>query len=349
MIEMNDKGGESPLSAGLAEPRCYLVRTIDELVNQGVVGLGWVDFRFSEIGNAEEVIRQINDDYGIGRYANQIRRFFAIAEGDLVVAPLPYCVAVGRVKGDLFFDERYYQVDRANQRRVEFPRDENGRVLTIPRDAFSEAFQRRLRVMGIAVNDLGEFSDEIVRNLTTLESGGDRAWVVRLNVEKQKQMEKFQIRLLENIQSGRTNLQAGGVGLENLVCELLRLDGYEARVLSKRHFGSFADADVEASRSERFSLVRLLVQVKHHQGFSNEHGLNQLREIRQAHPGDYDDHLPVFVTSASVSDEIKNRAEEGGIKVIDGWGLAGWIGEHVERLEKRTKESLGIYEVPAVI
>jgi len=50
--------------------------------------------------------------------------------------------------------------------------------------------------------------------------------------------------------------------------------------------------------------VKLLVQVKHHQGLTNEQGICQLKEIRKAHPGEYDDHEIVFVTSASVSETV---------------------------------------------
>ena len=340
---------EEPALPADPEPRCYLVRTIPELVEQNLVGVGWVDFPFCELKDAEEAIAEIDDAYGIGRYGNQIRRFFAITEGDWIIAPLPYSIAIGRATGGMYFNQRYYDADRANMRRVIFSRDAEGRLITVPRDSFSEAFQRRLRVMGMVVNDLGEFVDEIRTALENIDRGEDYSWLHQLSAEKERQHALFRKNLLENIQSGRTNLRTGGSGLEKLVCELLRVDGYDARVLSKRHFGSFADADIQASRSDRWSNVRLLVQVKHHQGYSNAHGLNQLREIKQAHQGEYDDHQPVFLTSASVSDELRHQALKDGITVLDGSELADWIGQSIERLDRGIKEILGIYEVPAVL
>jgi restriction system protein len=327
----------------------YLVRTIPELVEQGIVGVGWVDFHFNEIGNAEETIRQIEEQYSIGRRGNQIRRFFEIAEGDVVVAPIPNSVAIGRATGGLFFDKTYYEQDRANQRRVTFPKDQEGRVISIPRSSFSEAFQRRLRVQGMTVNDLGEFADEIQAALSSLEQGSAYTWVNQLAAKIDEQQDTFKKKLLANIQSGKTNLLTGGAGLEHLVSELLTIEGYKTRVLPKQQFKSFADADVLASRIDRCASVNLLIQVKHHQGYSDVHGIRQLQEIRSAHPGEYDDHQHVFVTSASVSEELLKEAEKGCIQVIDGLELADWIGEHIDKLSHKTKQSLGIYEVPAVI
>ena len=331
------------------EPNYYLVRTTPDLVTRGIVGVGWSELNFAEIGDAEEAIRQIDKVYGIGRRANQIRRFFHIAEGDVIVSPVPYAVAVGRATGGLFFDQAYYDNDRVNQRRVTFPRDENGHVITVPRNAFSEAFQRRLRVQGMTINDMGEFRQEIEAATSSLERGTDHSWTNHLLNEVEKQREEFRKKLLANIQYGKTNLQTGGVGLENLVCELLTADGYQAQVLSKQHFQSFADADVKASRTDRCASVNLLVQVKHHQGYSDDYGIRQLEEIQHAHQSEYDEYERVLVTSASVGNGVLEKAEKAGITVIGGAELVGWIGEHIEKLSKTTKLALGIYEVPAVL
>ena len=334
------------------EPGYYLVRTLPELVDKGIVGVGWVDFHFNEIPDAEKAIEAIAEEWGwesLGRRANQIRRFYAVAEGDVVVAPVPYAVAIGRATGGMFYDQAYYDSDRGNQRRINFPRDAEGHVITIPRTSFSEAFQRRLRVQGMTVNDLEEFADEIQEALTSQTNGGDYTWQNQVLAQMSKQQDTFKQHLLANIQSGRTNLQTGGVGLENLVRELLEAEGYKARVLSKHQFGSFADADVQASRTDRCASVKLLVQVKHHEGFTNEQGIHQLEEIRKAHPGEYDDHEIVFVTSAFVSEELRKTAESANVTVLAGPDLAEWISEQIERLSPATKLALGIYEVPAVI
>lgn len=331
-----------------AQKRYYLVRTSPNLVEQGLVGVGWSDFNFSEIADPEEAIDQINNDYGVGRGGNQIRRFFHIADDDVVVAPLPYSVAIGRATGGLIFSPRDYDTDQANQRRVTFPRDLEKNIITIPRSSFSEAFQRRLRVRGMTVNDLSEFSDEIQDALDSLGRGEEHHWKNKLHQQISQQRDAFKVKLLENIQSGRTNLLTGGVGLENLVCELLTIEGYKARVLSKRQFGSFADADVLATRTDRLASVQLLVQVKHHQGQSGAYGVHQLQEIESAHKGEYSGYERILVTSGTISEELAKAAEKSGVTIVGGTELADWISEHIDRLDPETKLALGIYELPAI-
>lgn len=329
--------------------RCYLVRTIPELVEKSIVGVGWSDHDFSSHPDAESAINAIDADYGIGRWGNQIRRFFAIADGDIIVAPLPYSIAVGRAIGPIFSDSDYYKHDRLNQRRVEFPKTKDGQLITCPRTHFSEAFQRRIRVRGITVNDLSEFSTEIVRALQSAEKGGDSSWSHQISEEVTRRQETFQAELLQNIQAGRTNIQTGGIGLENLVKELLTVDGYQAEIMSKRALGGFADADVRASRVDRCATVELLVQVKHHQGYSGDYGIQQLLEIRKQADSVYSTHQLVFLTSASVAPDLLEKAAQEDITVIDGEGLVSWIAEKIDQLSDQTKRILGICEVPSLL
>lgn len=345
--------GESNLIGGLfmesLAQKFYLVRTLPALVEKSIVGVGWSGFDFSKMETAEQAIASINAAYGIGRWANQIRRFFAIRQGDVVVSPMPYTVAIGRAEGAIFFDESYADVDRVNQRRVHFPRGKDGKILTIPRASFSEAFQRRIRVQGMTVNDLTEFGCEIQQALESLESGGIYSWTSIVAEEVAKKEEFFKKELLANIQAGKTNLRAGGIGLEKLVKELLMLDGYRAEIMSKRALGSYADADVKASRTDKCVTVQILVQVKHHQGQSGIHGIKQLEEIRRLAAAEYSDHDLVFVTSASVDVGLIDRAGDNNITVIDGYGLVDWIAEKIDRLSPGTKQALGICEVPTVV
>jgi restriction system protein len=332
-----------------SEPHYYLVRSNPDLVEQGLVGVGWSDFNFAEIAEPDEAIDQINNAYGVGRNANQIRRFFNIAPDDVIVAPLPYSVAIGRATGGLVYSEAHFKNDEANQRRVSFPRDAEAHVVTVPRSSFSEAFQRRLRVRGMTVNDLSEFADEIQEALVSLARGENHHWQNHFLRQVSQQREQFKSKLLDNIQSGRTNLLTGGAGLENLVRELLTIEGYKARVLSKQQFGSFADADVLATRTDRIASVQLLVQVKHHQGQTGAYGVHQLQEIAKAHAGEYNDHKRVMITSGAISPELATEAENAGVTVIGGTELVDWIAEHIDRLASETKFALGIYEVPAVL
>ncbi len=332
-----------------SNPRCYQVRTIPELLNQGIVGIGWSEISFAEFDTAEIAISEIEKLYGIGRRGNQIRRFYAINEGDYVVVPCPYAVAIGIADGVIFSGSNYDDRDCRNRRKVTFPLDPESRPILVPRSEFSEAFQRRLRVRGMTVNDLTEFQGEIKAAYCNINAGRDYSWKYELSEHIGKEEARFKDKLRRNIQIGKTNLLAGGTGLEKLVRELLELEGYKAEVLSKCAFPSFADADIKASRVDPCSQTDLLVQVKHHQGFSNEHGLSQLEEITKAKLSEYEDHELVFLTSASVSEDFEKRAERNGIAVIDGKGLVDWIHSHIDNLSKETKEALSICEVPTVV
>ncbi len=330
--------------APLESSRCYLVRTNPDLVEKSIVGVGWSWLDFSIMQDADEAVEAAQ----ARRNANQIRRFFAIQEGDLIVATLPYAVAIGRATGGLFHDPAFEDADTANQRRVVFPRDANGEVVKLPRAAFPEAFQRRLRVRGMTVNDLEEFRVDILEAYKNVSSGKDYSWTLVMEEKALKATEAFKKTLLSNIQTGRTNLETGGVGLEYLVKELLEKEGYQAEVLSKRAFPGFADADVKASRVDPCATVNLLVQVKHHGGFTNEHGLSQLEEIRKCDLPEYSDHQLVFCTSASTSKAFLERAEALNVTVIDGASLVDWIAQRIDDLSPESKNCLGICEVPTV-
>jgi len=78
----------------------------------------------------------------------------------------------------------------------------------------------------------------------------------RFYEKEQTRLVEFKVALLNAIQKGKTRLEAGGIGLENLVVELLQLDGYTAKILPKQHFEGFADADIEASRTDMIQIQR---------------------------------------------------------------------------------------------
>jgi restriction system protein len=329
----------------------YMIRSTPDLVEMGLAGVGWVDFRLNEFANAEEAIAQIIVEWGsIKKWANQIRRFYKAKEGDIAIVPLPYTIAIGKFKGQMSYDETYYDSDRANQHAIDFFRDENNKVVTIPRAEFSEAFQRRLRVQGITINNFSEFQDEINQAVKSLSSGENHSWKNDLHDKIRDRGMQFKKQLLDNIQSGKTNLKTGGVGLENLVCELLKIDGYkDAKVLSKRHFSGSADADIKATRSDRFSEVKLFLQVKHHSGFSNDYGIRQLTEISKNHGNEYSDHSHVLVTSAQVSENLLKIAEKENVIIVSGPELVDWINDNITQLDTNTKLSLGIYDIPSII
>jgi len=332
------------------ERKYYLVRTEKDLIDKSLVGIGWSEVDFSKHADAESAIKEIEEKYGtVGRSGNQIRRFFQIVEGDVVIVPLPWRVAIGFAGKQMFYDQNWYERDRANHRNITFTFDEKNNVHTIPRSSFSEAFQRRLRVQGMTVNDISEFKNEIEHAISMQEDGQVFSWNNSIQDELLAKEEDFKKELLKKIQNGQTNLQSGGCGLENLVEELLIAEGYKAVVLSKRAFSGFADADVKASKSDKFSSVDILVQVKHHQNTSGDWGIRQLEEINNSLQDENTNFKLVFLTSAAVSEELRAQAESKNITVIDGVQLVDWIHDNLHNLREDTKAKLGICETPTLI
>lgn len=326
-----------------------MVRTQRELVEQNKVGIGWSDFNFSSLDSAELTIQKINELGSVGRRGNQIRRFFDIKEGDLVVVPLPYCIAVGEATGGMHYDkDNWYDLDKSNQLLVNFPKDVEGNIITIPRVHFTEGFQRRLRVRGITVNSLNEFAEEI---RAVYEGGADQThpWKTKIQECRDQLSKSFKESLLNNIQSGKTNLKSGGLGLETLVSELLNIDGYETYIYAKSKFKSFADADINATRVDLLSQTELLIQVKHHAGWSGDHGIKQLLEIEKQNAEDVEGKQLVFVTSALISEEAKILAERADIIMLDGNNLVEWIESSIPKLSQDTLDKLGVIQEPGIV
>lgn len=329
------------------ESRCYLVRTEREFVNKELVAIGWSWVNFTEHEDANKIISKMGNH--IGKAGNQIRRFVGMKQGDIVVVPLHKSVAIGIATDKILYSETDKSKDRANQRIVNFLKEEKGKPAIILRTSFDEAFQRRLKVPGMTVNSLVEFKEQIEKAISDLHAGKIFSWSDRADEEIKKLEDYFKKVLLKNIQNGKTNLQTGGVGLEHLVKDLLIVEGYTAKVMSKRAFASFADADVIASKSDKFSETKLLVQVKHHHGTTGSWGVEQLKAIKtESQKKDYSDYQLVLVTSGLVGESLRKDAENNNISVIDGNELVDWISDSLGDLPETTKIKLGICEVPQI-
>ena len=357
-------GGPPPLQEIVSndsetDTKYYLVRAkqgrekdFSFFFKSGVVAVGWSHVRFRDYPNADELVDAVLDTYRgmyaevapqyLGRKKNEIRRFKRMRKGDGVVVPYGSAIRLARVSGEELYDERQVtSTDLANQRKVAYE-TLGGDLLTIPREQLSEGFSRRLRVQGVAVGDLREFGEEIENLFRTRE--GWPAWIRK----KSGQLLKgFKDQLLQNIRSGAVGLEAGGYGLEKLVHELLELEGYHARILPKTAFPGFADADIHASKADRISETRLLVQVKQQRGRVSPWGARQLREVIEQQP-EYADYKLVLVTSGDASPELIEECERWDIVMIDGTGLVEWIYELMGQISPASRSKLGITDVPVL-
>jgi len=202
----------------------------------------------------------------------------------------------------------------------------------------------------MTISDLNEFADEIERYFQKgITQKIAFSWKEGLEEIQNEKISNFKNKLLENIQSGNTNLKTGGIGLEQLVLELVTIEGYNAYIPSKQAFPSYADADIIAIKADKFSESKLLIQIKHHSGISGTWGIEQVLEIKKCLPEEYQNHKLIFITSADISEEVESLAEKNDVSVLDGNDLVNWIAEILKKISNETKLKLGIIEIPQII
>ena len=324
-----------------------------EFLKKDVVAVGWSEVNFSSF-KTNELRNVIWEKYykesskrsqSISLALNQALMFKNIKENDRIIIPYRSGIVLALAKGEEFYSQEACALDLANQHRVSYRRNGNDEPLVIQRNDLSEGLQRRLRVRGRSVLNLNEFDSEIERMFNDF-SGKVFSYVAEIRQKEKDEIELFKRNLLKRIQNGNTHLQTGGIGLEQLVCELLKCEGYDACVLPKRSFPNSADADIRAIKEDSFGTQKLLLQVKHHHGYTGDWGLYQLNAIKEMDDEKYEDYNYVLLTSASVGDDVMKKSSEMGIDVYDGKTLVEIICSNIEKLSPETKRKLGISLVP---
>lgn len=326
----------------------YMVRTHDEFKNSANIGWEKIDLSkdiaFEDIANDFERIYLKNiDSREAGKKKNQIRRFLNIKKGDVIIVPSYRNIKIGfAVKR--FYEQRSY----GNMLEVEFLRNKEGTVLEIPRTKLSEKIQTRLKTRGMTVADYQEFAfeiDDLIKNYLKNENFSPLDKCREMQNEKCEELKK---ELLKRIQNGETYLRSGGIGLECLIKELLEIEGYSnVKVFPKNTFPGKADADISAEKFDPiYGETKTFFQVKHHKGVSDEHGINQLIDIKQS--GEYDFTDLVFITTAKIQDTAIDKAANQSITTLDGEQLVDWIYSRFGKLSDETKFSLGIISVPSL-
>lgn len=340
----------------MVRPMAQSEEYLNNFTKNSIVAVGWSDVNFTEhLNNLESIFSKLDYLKDVapqiqGRHKNQIRRFCSIKEGDRILIPYWDSVLLATATGEPKYNENV-DINQANEHRVNYLLQKSSpELLLIPRTYLSEGLQRRIRVRGMTISDLNEFSDEIEKFFKTAEKEGIAfSWNKELEKKKQEQLEKLKEQLLTNLQEGKTIIKTGGIGLEELVLELTALEGYTSHILSKQAFKSHADADIEGVKADKFGENKILIQVKHHQGTSGDWGIEQLVEIKNSSKDIYKDHALIFVTSANIYPEAIKKAEKNDIIVISGLELIDWIMDSLPRLSNETKIKLGIVELPQLL
>lgn len=322
--------------------KIYLVRSPSKLIAENFAGYGWPQVNFSQAQDAASLMALFaGKGINPGRQRNQIKRFFSIQEGDLVVVPLHRAAAFGLATG-----KRSYATDVGygeNRIGVEYFRHEDGSVVRVPRSELPEALSTRLKIR-MSVVSLDEFRDDITRIINQIQDKGAASFDSHIQQLEADSLTTLREQLLKNIRSGKTTLESGGIGLEKLVAELLRTEGYAAKILAKTAFEGNADADIEAFREDRFTSNKLLIQVKHHTGNTGHHALRQLQQL------DNDDDVQRWlITTGDVQQELVEEAESHGIGVMDGERFVEWVVERADQLSQRTLNRLGLSTTPSLL
>lgn len=327
----------------------YLVRSPRVLIKENLAGYGWSKVDFSEATTTTELLGFFKDkDIKIGRQGNQIKRFFAISKGDIIVVPLYRAIAIGYATGIKSYAKGVSYGE--NRVGVNYLKNPDGSLALIPRSELPEALSTRLRIR-MSVVSLNEFEEDVLRILEQVKTDGGINFDLHTEALEEEARLNLQQNLLANLQNGKTFLKSGGDGLERLVAELFNTEGYATKIFSKNAHKGLADADIEAISVDRFSSNRLLVQVKHHSGMTNYHAFQQLKDLDL----DSDDPTQCWViTSGEVSSEVLEKSKSDNcndrhINVMNGKDLANWIIEQAHLLSPATRNRLGLSTLPTLL
>nr|WP_313426400.1 restriction endonuclease [Moraxella sp.] len=324
-----------------------LIRTPQAVIKQDKVGYAWKKVNFSQYQSAKDVISAINNAYtdGIGRKAKSVKRFFDLNQGDIVVVPLTKSIAIGKVEGTKFYDESLAKDYACKLVRVNFFRDKQGNIVRIPRKDLNTNLETRLKIK-TTIADLSDLKSEVEKVVQQLETGEAYVQDSYILQKQDEAITSFKQNLLKAITKGTVKLEAGGRGLELLIAELLKLEDYQASIQAKNAFLGIADVDIIAEKSDSFATHTLLIQVKHHIGTTDSHGIKQLIAFDDR---GYENAKKILITTADISEESREMAESHDIQVINGEQLMDIIYQHIRKLSQKFKTQLGIIDIPMMV
>jgi len=324
------------------EKKYILCRSPESVVKEGWVSYGWSKVDFSKFDDFGGLAKEIESQYGgFGRGKKQVKRFFELEKGDIVVVPVTRGIYIGVVEGEKNFipGEKY-----PNRVKVSFY-PKNGMPIRTPRVQLSNKLSSRLRVR-MSVADLEGFKGELSGIVCAIESGEDYNINSNLDNIRVEQEEAFKEQLLKNIQKGQTFLESGGMGLEKLVKELLEIEGFEEVVIkAKNAHKGIADVDIEATKTDKFITHKMLIQVKHHKGITGSKGAKQLDALKV----DEDNVILSRWLITTANDVELNEEYENKIYVMKGKEFVDWVYDNLHSLSKETLDTLKVSCIPSLI
>jgi len=332
-----------------SDTKIVLVRSPRKLIDKSQIGYGWKTIDFSKYNNANELLDSGFNNYAVGRKKKQIKRYFNLKNNDLVIVPVSGAIAIAKVLG-----EKTYEADDTvkygeNRIKVKYLSD-NYRNIFIPRKTLTTALQNRLKIR-TSIASLDDFLDEIEKHINSLNNGEIYTWEKEVELKESYAEKEFKKELLERLKKGKNiSISSGGYGLEVLVKELIKIEGYGVKIPAKNKSNGIADVDIIASKHNNLTsdIERLFIQVKHHDGLTSSKGLKQLEAYRVSDE-DYFFHRKILITSAILDDSVRDEALEKGIVTIEGEELVDWIYDNIDQLKLKTKMALGITTIPSLV
>lgn len=348
----------------------YMVRIrtdVDDFVKKSRVAVGWRDFDFSKyINNQDKLLKEVKRLYYsdncvapqlAGKKLGEVRRFINIHKGDVIVVPSYKSFYIGYATGEFYYDKADFDKELPNQLSVDFKKGKNNAPMLFARAGKNTALISKLGTPGSTVLDIKgeELTDEIDE---LLNSDKDISDAEKVFESEKKEFEKFKSDLKEVLSDyTKTSLESGGTGFEKLIKALMESDGYEADLIPKNAGGKgIADADIFAVKkselSEEFTTA-CCIQAKHYWGES-ENGIDQIiafKEQIDENNNDFINNLPIslmpenikyfLISSGSFSPEVRNKAEQNNIFLIDGDQLSEILFNNIDRLDDKFRYQLG--------
>jgi len=331
----------------MSDRKYFLMRSPANLVENSLLGYGWKKVDFSKSIDFKNLLDEIKDKYGsYGRKKNQVRRFFELKHGDVVVVPMKGSVVIGIVEGGKSYDTSPKM--GFNRVVVNF-RCDNGelRKVSTRTNVITNKLLSRLRVRQTNVSLKG-FSSEI-ENLLKLGCKKNDRLVDLLEDKISAAEDEFKQALLNKLKTGDDLwIKGGGDGFEELIGELLKLEGFSSRVLSKKSNKGKGDIDIEAIKEDFWGQTQLVIQAKHHKGVSS---IKALHQVVTAIANDEVDTnaIPMVISTGVFNEETIKEAEKQGVILMDGDSFIDWLYRNLSKLSAETRLKLGVSNVPCLI
>lgn len=332
----------------MSERNYYLVRSPRELMDKDLIGYGWKGIDFSAHSDVSDVLKEILSKHeSYGRKKNQIKRFFCIKSGDIVVVPVPSGIILGIVKGEKSYGEGIKHGE--NRIAVDFMHNGKFRRVSTRKNLITNSFLSRLRIRQTNTS-LKEFAQEIESLLSLTESDqSDFSEVLEKNrIEAE---DHFKKELLKNLKIGKDlRIQGGGDGFEKLICEVLQLKGYVAKIASKKSNKGKGDIDIVASKTLFFGEnIKLSIQAKHHSGTTSITALKQvlIAKINGEVP---ETDIVMVISTGQFNAATKAEANNNNVRLIDGDEFVKlWLYPHLSVLSDEILQSLGVSLTPTMM